>query len=103
MSSNIFEWLGQEQPTEFKMKLTKIEREAIKGLRVGKDNEVVSNYYSGVEVELCPEAVAIYDLVKGCERSLHSDPNNEDLLNLFYTSRDIFIANWPKEYYLLLD
>lgn len=90
------------------MELTEKEKTIIKGITIGTNNEIITNPYSKVEVELCPEAVAIYDIAKGCEISLSlshfkNDEERDELETLFYTARDIFMKNWPKEYILLMD
>ena len=94
------------------MKLTPKERKLIQGYKIGTTNEVVKNPYTGIEVELCPEAVAIYDLVRGAEAILNKkadglleglDIDPVKVEEIFFATRDIFIRNWPKEYSILLD
>ena len=77
------------------MEVTEDEKKLIAGLQVGTENEVVKNPYSGERVELCPEAVAIYDLTKGAEM-LADYATVEVCLG-------IFLRNWPGEYMVLLD
>lgn len=77
------------------LKLTEDERKLIAELQVGRENEVVKNPYSGESVELCPEAVAIYDLIKGAEMLA-------DYITV-ETGLGIFLRNWPREYMVLLD
>ena len=77
------------------MEVTEDEKKLIAGLQVGRENEVVENPYSGESVELCPEAVAIYDLTKGAEM-LADYATVEVCLG-------IFLRNWPGEYMVLLD
>ena len=77
------------------MQVTEEEKNLIEGLQVGTENEAVKNPYSGESVELCPEAVAIYDLTKGAEM-LGDYATVEACLG-------IFLRNWPSEYMVLLD
>lgn len=61
------------------------------------DSEPVSvqNPFSGDSVMLTPEAVSVYDLLKGAE-----------MIGDYKTVRkglDWFIDNYPKEYFVLLD
>ncbi len=92
------------------IKMTKEEARILDGFKVhDKHNVIIKNPYSGVEVELSPEAVAIYDIILGCERSFVWAVNKKSLeLNmqreeLFYTARDVFRRNWPTEYMILID
>jgi len=55
----------------------------------------VKNPYSGQSCKLCPEAVALYDLIKGAE-TLEDYKTVEDGLGLFR-------RYWAKEYMILLD
>jgi hypothetical protein len=62
---------------------------------VGTQNETIRNPFSGEAVELCPEAVAVYDTIKGAE-----------MLGEYRTVRkglDWFIKYFPREYMILLD
>ena len=64
-------------------------------LEVGDEPEVVTNPFSGQSTTLEPEAVALYDLIKGAE-----------YIGDFKTVRaglTLFSKNWPKEYMILLD
>jgi len=77
------------------MQITEEEKKLIDGLQVGTESEVVKNPYSGDSIELCPEAVALYDLVKGAE-----------MLGDYRTVEaglGIFGRNWPDAYMVLLD
>ena len=38
-----------------------------KGLTVGTKSETITNPFSGESCVLSPEAVAVYDTIKGCE------------------------------------
>ncbi len=56
---------------------------------------MITNPMSGESVELCPEAIAVYDFIKGAEQ-LGDFAGME-------TGLGIFLTNWPKEYMVLLD
>lgn len=84
------------------MKMTAFEKIVLKDLKIGTKSEQVTNPYSKVVVTLTPEAVALYDLIRGTEFFLSKGPN-EDLTIIFYNACDVFRKNWPKEYMLLLD
>ena len=66
-----------------------------KGLEIGDKNEIVQTRFSGKTAELTPEAVAVYDLLKGAEII-----GNHKVLR---KCLDWFIKNHPKEYMILLD
>jgi len=66
-----------------------------KDIFVGVDNEVITNPFSGVSVSLTPEAVAVYDTIKGCEMFGDYAGVRKGL--------DWFAQNFPKEYMILLD
>ena len=77
------------------LKLTSAEKKLMAELLIGSKSEMVRNPFSGEGVELCPEAVAVYDLIKGAERL--GDHDNVQ------TGLNIFMKNWPAEYMILLD
>lgn len=77
------------------MEITEDEKKLIDGIQIGTENEVVKNPYTGASVELCPEAVALYDLIKGAE--MLADHATVE------TGLGIFLKNWPREYMVLLD
>ena len=107
--------------TKFKL-TTKKQRDLFKTLEIGTRDELVMNPYSKVQIVLCPEAYALYDLIKTSERDLRF---LADIINLklaqkikiskeidkkwnktestFYTARDIFMKIWISEYMALLD
>lgn len=66
-----------------------------KGLTVGTESEVITNPFSGESIELSPEAVAVYDTVKGCELFGDWEGVRKGL--------DWFRKNYPAEYMVLLD
>jgi hypothetical protein len=66
-----------------------------KDIFVGTESELITNPFSGESVMLVPEAVAVYDTIKGCE--LFGDYAG------VRKGLDWFIENFPKEYFILLD
>ena len=66
-----------------------------KDIFVGVDNEVITNPFSGQSVSLTPEAVAVYDTIKGCE--LFGDWKGVQ------KGLDWFAKNFPEEYMILLE
>ncbi len=71
------------------------EQKLFNELVIGKEKEMVKNPFSGESVELCPEALALYDLIKGAE--MVADYENVE------TGLAIFSRNWPDAYMVLLD
>jgi hypothetical protein len=71
-------------------------------LEIFETSEIIKNPYSGEEVELLPEAVAVYDLIKGCELLLKNQ-ENAYISKQFYEALDYFRIQWPNEYMILLD
>ena len=65
--------------------------------------EVISNPFSGEKVELHPDAVAVYDSIKGAE--LLAVPINRDdpKWETVRKGLDWFREHYPKEYMVLLD
>jgi hypothetical protein len=66
-----------------------------KNLDIGKKPEFITNPFSGEGCMLTPEAVAVYDTIKGCE--LFGDYKS------LRKGLDWFAENFPKEYMILLD
>ena len=60
-----------------------------------KEPVEVQNPFSGEKVMLTPEAVAVYDTIKGAEMLGKTDTLQKGL--------DWFSENYPKEYMVLLD
>ena len=58
-------------------------------------SEVIKNPFSGESVELPPDAVAVYDCIKGAEMIGNSDHLRKGI--------DWFIKNEPEAYMKLLD
>ena len=92
--------------------MTKKEKEILKTLVIGDKSEIITNRFSGRQVELCPAAVALYNAIMDSERDLIRNSlfgfymNNKEydhLFILFDTARDVFRRNFPKEYIILLD
>lgn len=63
--------------------------------QVGTAPETIKNPYSGESIELPPEAVAVYDTIKGAEMLGNYDTVQKGL--------DWFRQYYPNEYFLLLD
>jgi hypothetical protein len=66
-----------------------------KDIFVGTESEMITNPFSGESCLLTPEAVAVYDTIKGCEIFGDYEGVRKGL--------DWFIDNFPKEYMILLD
>ena len=66
-----------------------------KNMSIGDKPEFITNPFSGDGCMLAPEAVAVYDTIKGCE--LFSDYSG------VRKGLDWFAENYPKEYMILLD
>lgn len=75
--------------------LTDEERNEIRDLVVFDKPETVANPFTGESVELRPEAVAVYDWIKGAE--MLCDYNSVEI------GLGIFMRNWPEAYMALLD
>ena len=66
-----------------------------KGMLIGSESEVVSNPLSGKSTTLTPEAVAVYDVLRGAQMmSMYSDVRK---------GLDWFRQYYPAEYMVLLD
>jgi len=72
-------------------------------LEVFDEPELIKNPYSGEKTWLQPNAVAVYDLIKGAEMT--ADPNNGDdpKWQLVRDGLDWFRKHYAKEYMVLLD
>jgi len=68
---------------------------SFKGLQVGSESEIVKNRFSGDEVELEPQAVAMYDAIMGAEGLGMYDMMQEGLT--------WFRKHHPKAFMILLD
>jgi len=75
--------------------MKEVEFKGIGKLQVYDDSEMVQNPFSGETIDLEPEAVALYDYIKGSEM-MREYKNLEKGLA-------IFRKRWPKEYMILLD
>jgi hypothetical protein len=66
-----------------------------KGMMIGTESERISNPYTGESITLTPQAVAVYDTLKGAERmGLH---------RVVEQGLDWFKQYYPAEYMVLLD
>ena len=75
--------------TEYKKRKLPFECEVL------EQPEVIKNPFSGESVELPPDAVAVYDCIKGAEMIGNSDHLRKGI--------DWFIKNEPEAYMKLLD
>ena len=75
--------------------MTKKIKLPFKAVILDKEPVEVKNPYTGDAVMLTPEAVAVYDVIKGAEMF-------EDY-KLVRKGLDWFIKNYPKEYGVLLE
>ena len=66
-----------------------------KGITVGTQSETITNPFSGASCLLSPEAVAVYDTIRGCEII-------QDYKGL-QKGLDWFRRQYPSEYMILLD
>ena len=83
--------------TEVEKKLTP-EEHALKlfpDIFIGSENEEIFNPYSGNKTILSPDAVAVYDLIKGYEYL--------QIWSVVRNGLDWFKEHYPKEYMVLLD
>ena len=60
-----------------------------------KESKEIANPYTGEKALLTPEAIAVYDTIKGAEMMGKYDLMEKGIA--------WFIANYPKEYFVLLD
>ena len=65
------------------------------GITVGTQPETITNPFSGESCVLSPEAVAVYDTLRGCE--MFGDYNG------LRKGLDWFRKYYPQEYMILLD
>ena len=66
--------------------------------------EVIKNPYSGESIELQPDAVAVYDCIKGAEYLAQGiDDGGHPLWVKVREGLDWFRKHYPKEYMVLLD
>ena len=66
--------------------------------------EVIKNPYSGESIELQPDAVAVYDSIKGAEFLAQGiDDGGHPLWVKVREGLDWFRKHYPKEYMVLLD
>jgi len=60
-----------------------------------KESKEIANPYTGKKVLLTPEAIAVYDTIKGAEMIGQYETMEKGIA--------WFQANYPKEYFVLLD
>lgn len=68
--------------------------------------ETIANPYTGQKVELQPQAVAVYDSIKGAEMmasELLIDDGDHELWQTVSKGVAWFREHYPKEYMVLLD
>ena len=69
-----------------------------------EDPEVIKNPYSGESIELQPDAVAVYDCIKGAEYLAQGiEDGGHPLWVKVRQGLDWFREHYPKEYMVLLD
>ena len=83
------------------VKLTKAEQNLLDSLEVGKKPEVVYNELTGAKELLEPQAVALFDFIKGMEYSIHIGKTKD--IRLFDRARYLFLKLYPNAYMNLLD
>ena len=66
-----------------------------KDMFVGTESELITNPFSGESILLKPEAVAVYDTLRGCEMLSDYKGLRKGL--------DWFRQHFPAEYMILLD
>ena len=86
--------LNDNKTKESKMARVQLPKE-FSDAYVGENSEIVSNPFTGESCELTPEAVAVYDIVKGAEML--------GLYNKVRIGLDWFRKNYTAEYMILLD
>ena len=62
---------------------------------IGTEPEIITNPWSGHSATLIPEAVAVYDVIKGAEAI--------GAYQIVRDGLDWFRENYPEEFYILLD
>tara|TARA_R110000765_G_scaffold335568_1_gene425928 strand:- start:181 stop:495 length:315 start_codon:yes stop_codon:yes gene_type:complete len=77
---------------------------------IDRQPQSVSNPFGGGSCELTPVAVAVYDMIKGCELTmatqLDSDYHYKGIrywTTIFHDGLSWFRKHYPKEYMILLD
>ena len=62
---------------------------------IDKESKEIANPYTGEKALLTPEAIAVYDTIKGAEMMGQYETMEKGIA--------WFQANYPKEYFVLLD
>lgn len=97
------------------MKINKAEAVILNGLYIGPTTKTVANRFNGEQVLLCAEALALHDFIFNAEMTLMLLSKSIDWKNKrdvkiydkeekrFFTAKEVFFKNWPKEYMILID
>lgn len=72
-------------------------------LLIREDAELIENPYTQEKCLLVPEAVAVYDFIKGCEYLANLGSNVVRNSKLMGEALLYFQEKWPEEYLKLLD
>lgn len=83
------------------IKLTSAEQKLLDSLEVGTQSETVFNPLSGAREILEPQAVALYDFIKGLELMIHQGKIKD--IRTFDRARYLFLKLYPDAYMNLLD
>ena len=102
LKKEIINSVSDRKPATPSMKITEAQDQILKGYKVGTESEMVTNPFSEESVLLCPEAIAMYDIIIGCQVTLENNYSDK-VVEMFDAARDVFRQNWPKEYMILLD
>lgn len=102
-----YNYISQSQNEQF-LRLGDLTIDAmLAGLEIPDHKQKITNPFSGETVWLVPEAVAIYDFVKGLEGVLSGLPENHpferSFSKAFSKALIHFRREWPEEYAVLLD
>ena len=76
--------------------MNQTQKRILSELEIGTESEQVTNPFSGVTKTLEPQAVALYDFIKGCEMTGRYGRD-------FDQARYLFAELYPSEYMALLD
>ncbi|MFL3663690.1 MAG: hypothetical protein ACJ04Q_06800 [Flavobacteriales bacterium] len=91
---------------ELQSKLTDEEIQLFDNLQIFNYSEIIENPFTNEQVELVPEAVALYDFIIGAEMAANLTPIPSFSIELGIKSsfaKTMFYKLWPKEYMKLLD
>ncbi len=90
------------------MELSQKELDILKELKISDKHEVIVNSHSRASITLEPEAVALYDYIKGSEHIINFPEQFHIKLTVkdisqFKIALQLFRKLYPKEYQVLLD